>query len=64
MKRTYEKPFIDSERVFGLASQACDLNHDCPGICQNNAMYASCYPFDYKHKYEFCGPVPNPRADS
>jgi hypothetical protein len=65
MKRRYEKPFIGSERVFSLASQACDVNQRCPGICQDNIMYLPCYPFIYKVKYEFCGgPPPNPVGQS
>jgi hypothetical protein len=61
MKRRYEKPFIGSERVFALGSQACDVNKYCPGICQNNILYAPCYPFEYKVRYEPCGsPPPNP----
>lgn len=65
MKRRYEKPFIGSERVFSLASQACDVNQRCPGICQDNLLYLTCYPFDYKVKYEFCGPIPpNPVGQS
>jgi hypothetical protein len=65
MKRKYEKPFIGSERVFSLAAQACDVNHDCPGLCQDNIMYLSCYPFDYKVRYEYCGQLPqNPVASS
>jgi hypothetical protein len=58
MKRRYEKPHIGSERVFSLASQACDVNQDCPGLCQTNILYLICYPFDYKVRYEFCGPIP------
>ena len=65
MKRRYEKPFIGSERVFSLASQACDVNHDCPGLCQNEITYVPCYPFEYKVRYEFCGQInPIPVADS
>ncbi len=65
MKRKYEKPFIGSERVFSLASQACDVNRDCPGICQNNITYVPCYPFDYKVRYEFCPAIPpNPVGQS
>ena len=65
MKRRYEKPYIGSERVFSLASQGCDVNEQCPGICQTNIAYLICYPFDFKVQYEFCGPIPqNPIGKS
>ncbi|HUU57878.1 MAG TPA: hypothetical protein VMW93_11080 [bacterium] len=65
MKRRYEKPFIGSERVFSLASQACDVNVYCPGVCQDHITYIICYPFDYKVKYEYCTQIPpNPVGKS
>ena len=65
MKGKYEKPFIGSERVFSLASQACDVLRECPGICQDNITYVPCHPFVYKVHYEFCPAInPNPVGHS
>ena len=46
MKRRYEKPYVGSERVFSLASQACDVLEPCPGICATLIAYDACgYPW-------------------
>ncbi|MEE8641148.1 MAG: hypothetical protein V3T41_12145 [bacterium] len=57
MKRRYEKPYVASERVFSLASQACDVNQPSPGICASGIAYEGCY-FEYKVHYITCGPIP------
>jgi hypothetical protein len=65
MKRRYEKPYVASERVFSLASQACDVNKPSPGICSAGIAYEGCYPFDYKVRYIGCGVIPvNPVMSS
>ena len=57
MKRRYEKPYVASERVFSLASQACDVNQPSPGICSAGIAYEIC-AFEYKVRYIGCGPIP------
>ena len=60
MKRRYVKPTIASERVFSLASQACDVNQRCPGECQNNIMYEGCVGYEWKVVNIFCGEITYP----
>ncbi len=57
MKRRYEKPYVASERVFSLASQACDVMKECPGICASEIAYEGCYK-PWKVKDVFCGSIP------
>lgn len=59
MKRRYEKPYITSERVFSLASQACDVNQPSPGICGSGIQYEGCY-FPWKVRNITCGVIPLP----
>lgn len=66
MKRRYEKPYVASERVFSLASQACDVMCPCPGICASSITYEECYPFSWKVRNLLtCGVIPvNPVMSS
>jgi hypothetical protein len=66
MKRKYSKPTIDSERVFSLTSQSCDVGFDSPGHCATFAKYdAPLCQFPWKVKTEVCGHFPeNPVASS
>jgi hypothetical protein len=57
MSRKYEKPRITSERVFSLASLACDVNQRSPGPCADNITYEGC-PFEWKVKDITCGVIP------
>jgi hypothetical protein len=61
MSRKYEKPRITSERVFTLASQACDVNQPSPGICASEITYEDCY-FKWKVENITCGIIPIPPA--
>jgi len=59
MKRKYSKPTIDSERVFSLTSQSCDVGYESPGNCATFAKYV--LPFcqiHWKVKTEVCGEFP------
>jgi hypothetical protein len=60
MSRKYEKPRITSERVFSLASQACDVDCPSPGVCASEITYEACYPFSWKVKDITCGIIPIP----
>ncbi|MEE9457314.1 MAG: hypothetical protein V3W11_09225 [bacterium] len=57
MKRRYEKPYLASERVFSLASQACDVSQPSPGICSSNITYEACF-FPWKVRNITCGVIP------
>ncbi|MEE9456145.1 MAG: hypothetical protein V3W11_03230 [bacterium] len=57
MKRRYEKPYVASERVFSLTSQACDINEPSPGICGSGIAYEPCF-FAWKVRYVGCGSIP------
>jgi hypothetical protein len=59
MTRKYVKPTIASERVFSLASQACDVLEKCPGFCQTELMYEGCLK-EWKVKNIFCGEITYP----
>ena len=64
MKRKYEKPYVASERIFSLTSQACDVMEPSPGICGSGIAYEIC-PFKWKVRYIGCGPIPiNPVMSS
>jgi len=59
MKRRYVKPTVASERVFSLASQACDVQYRAPGECQTGLMYEGC-DYEWKVKNIFCGEITYP----
>jgi len=56
MKKRYERPFITSEKIFSLTSQACDVNQ--AGFCIVNIVYVRVCPYPYKAQSIPCGPPP------
>ncbi len=59
MAKRYVKPAINSEKVFSLTAQACDVGQESPGTCGSNIVYGGCF-FPYKVQDEFCPPFPIP----
>jgi hypothetical protein len=46
-KRPYKKPFVASNKVFTLTSQACDVEYILPGPCED-MMWMGCGDFQRK----------------